>query len=232
MPKNSQIVISMKSLSKRFDDEAGVLDALKNINIEIVSGDFVAIMGPSGSGKSTLMNIIGLLDKATSGVFELDGVDIASLGQKQLAKLRRDKIGFVFQNFNLLPRLSVAQNVELPMVYAKKSAAERSKKVAEVLRKVGLSDKANNKSNRMSGGQVQRVAIARALTNNPSLILADEPTGNLDTKNGIEIMNLLRDLNKQGVTVIVVTHNPEVGDYANKVLMVRDGEIHNKQVKK
>jgi len=232
MPKNSQIVISMKSLSKRFDDEAGVLDALKNINIEIVSGDFVAIMGPSGSGKSTLMNIIGLLDKATSGVFELDGVDIASLGQKQLAKLRRDKIGFVFQSFNLLPRLSVAQNVELPMVYAKKSAAERSKKVAEVLRKVGLSDKANNKSNRMSGGQVQRVAIARALTNNPSLILADEPTGNLDTKNGIEIMNLLRDLNKQGVTVIVVTHNPEVGDYANKVLMVRDGEIHNKQVKK
>jgi putative ABC transport system ATP-binding protein len=232
MPKNSQIVISMKSLSKRFDDEAGVLDALKNINIEIVSGDFVAIMGPSGSGKSTLMNIIGLLDKATSGVFELDGVDIASLGQKQLAKLRRDKIGFVFQSFNLLPRLSVAQNVELPMVYAKKSAAERSKKVTEVLRKVGLSDKANNKSNRMSGGQVQRVAIARALTNNPSLILADEPTGNLDTKNGIEIMNLLRDLNKQGVTVIVVTHNPEVGDYANKVLMVRDGEIHNKQVKK
>ena len=232
MPKNSQIVISMRSLSKRFDDEAGVLDALKNINIEIVSGDFVAIMGPSGSGKSTLMNIIGLLDKATSGVFELDGVDIASLGQKQLAKLRRDKIGFVFQNFNLLPRLSVAQNVELPMVYAKKSAAERSKKVAEVLRKVGLSDKANNKSNRMSGGQVQRVAIARALTNSPSLILADEPTGNLDTKNGIEIMNLLRDLNKQGVTVIVVTHNPEVGDYANKILSVRDGEIHNKQVKK
>ena len=232
MPKNSQIVISMKSLSKRFDDEAGVLDALKNINIEIVSGDFVAIMGPSGSGKSTLMNIIGLLDKATSGVFELDGVDVASLGQKQLAKLRRDKIGFVFQNFNLLPRLSVAQNVELPMVYAKKRAAERSKKVAEVLRKVGLSDKANNKSNRMSGGQVQRVAIARALTNSPSLILADEPTGNLDTKNGIEIMNLLRDLNKQGVTVIVVTHNPEVGDYANKILSVRDGEIHNKQVKK
>jgi putative ABC transport system ATP-binding protein len=178
------------------------------------------------------MNIIGLLDKATSGVFELDGVDIASLGQKQLAKLRRDKIGFVFQSFNLLPRLSVAQNVELPMVYAKKSAAERSKKVAEVLKKVGLSDKANNKSNRMSGGQVQRVAIARALTNSPSLILADEPTGNLDTKNGIEIMNLLRDLNKQGVTVIVVTHNPEVGDYANKVLLVRDGEIHNKQVKK
>ncbi|MEI6716360.1 MAG: ABC transporter ATP-binding protein [Candidatus Saccharibacteria bacterium] len=232
MPKNSKIVISMKSLSKRFDDEAGVLDALKNINIEIASGDFVAIMGPSGSGKSTLMNIIGLLDKATSGVFELDGVDIASLGQKQLAKLRRDKIGFVFQSFNLLPRLSVAQNVELPMVYAKKSAAERSEKVAEVLRKVGLSDKANNKSNRMSGGQVQRVAIARALTNSPSLILADEPTGNLDTKNGIEIMNLLRDLNKQGVTVIVVTHNPEVGDYANKVLSVRDGEIHNKQVKK
>ncbi|MBA3679075.1 ABC transporter ATP-binding protein [Candidatus Saccharibacteria bacterium] len=213
----------MKSLGKRYDDEAGVLDALKGVNIEIVEGDFIAIMGPSGSGKSTLMNIIGLLDRPTSGVFLLDDVDIATLSEKKLAELRRDKIGFVFQSFNLLPRLNVAQNVELPMVYAKKSKAERSKKVAEVLKKVGLADKAKNKSNRLSGGQIQRVAIARALTNNPSLILADEPTGNLDTKTGVEIMNLLRDLNKQGVTIVVVTHNPEVGDYANKIVMVRDG---------
>ncbi len=216
----------MKSVGKRFDDEAGVLDALKDVNLEIYAGDFVAIMGPSGSGKSTLMNIIGLLDKATSGVFMLDDVDIASLSQKQLAVLRRDKIGFVFQNFNLLPRLNVAQNVELPMVYAKKSKTERKQKIAEVLKKVGLEDKAKSRSNRMSGGQVQRVAIARALTNDPSLILADEPTGNLDTKTGIEIMNLLKDLNKQGVTIVVVTHNPEVGDYANKIVMVRDGLLH------
>lgn len=227
MSKNNQkTVIYMKSLGKRFDDEAGVLDALKDINLEILAGDFVAIMGPSGSGKSTLMNIIGLLDKPTSGVFMLDDVDIASLGEKQLATLRRDKIGFVFQNFNLLPRLNVAQNVELPMVYAKKSKSARKQKIAEVLKKVGLEDKAKSRSNRMSGGQVQRVAIARALTNNPSLILADEPTGNLDTKTGIEIMNLLRDLNKQGVTIVVVTHNPEVGDYANKIVMVRDGLLH------
>lgn len=227
MSKNSKkTVIYMKSVGKRFDDEAGVLDALKDVNLEIYAGDFVAIMGPSGSGKSTLMNIIGLLDKATSGVFMLDDVDIASLSQKQLAVLRRDKIGFVFQNFNLLPRLNVAQNVELPMVYAKKSKTERKQKIAEVLKKVGLEDKAKSRSNRMSGGQVQRVAIARALTNDPSLILADEPTGNLDTKTGIEIMNLLKDLNKQGVTIVVVTHNPEVGDYANKIVMVRDGLLH------
>lgn len=224
-------VIFMKDLGKRYDDEAGVLDALKNINLEINSGDFIAIMGPSGSGKSTLMNIIGLLDRPTSGTFLLDDVDITTLSEKKLAKLRRDKLGFVFQSFNLLPRLTVFQNVELPMVYAKKNKAERKARVAEVLKKVGLADKANNRSNRMSGGQIQRVAIARALTNNPSLILADEPTGNLDTKTGVEIMNLLKDLNKMGVTIVVVTHNPEIGEYANKVVWVRDGLLHNKKVK-
>jgi putative ABC transport system ATP-binding protein len=227
--KPTKTVIYMKELGKRYDDEAGVLDALKNINLEVKDGDFVAIMGPSGSGKSTLMNIIGLLDKPTSGVFLLDDVDIATLNQKKLARLRRDKIGFVFQSFNLLPRLNVAQNVELPMVYARKGKAERKAKVAEVLGKVGLADKAKNRSNRMSGGQVQRVAIARALTNNPSLILADEPTGNLDTKTGEEIMNLLKDLNKQGVTIVLVTHNPEIGKYANKVVWVRDGLLTHKK---
>ena len=222
----------MKGLGKRYDDEAGVLDALKGVDLDIKQGDFLAIMGPSGSGKSTLMNIIGLLDKPTSGVFLLDDVDIATLSQKKLARLRRDKIGFVFQSFNLLPRLNVAQNVELPMVYAKKSKAERKAKVLEVLKKVGLEDKIKSRSNRMSGGQVQRVAIARALTNNPSLILADEPTGNLDTKTGIEILNLFQALNKQGVTIVLVTHNPEVGEYANKVIWVRDGEVHRRQVPK
>ncbi len=228
--KKSHNVIYMKSLSKRYDDEAGVLDALKGINLEIKDGDFIAIMGPSGSGKSTLMNIIGLLDRPTAGVFLLDDVDIATLSEKELARLRRDKIGFVFQSFNLLPRLNVFQNVELPMVYARKSKSERKLKVAEVLEKVGLADKAKNRSNRMSGGQIQRVAIARALTNNPSLILADEPTGNLDTKTGEEIMDLLKSLNQQGVTIVLVTHNPEVGKYANKIVWVKDGLLTKKKV--
>lgn len=230
LPAPPKTVIYMKSLGKRYDDEAGILDALVGVNLEVKQGDFLAIMGPSGSGKSTLMNIIGLLDRPTSGVYLLDDVDITTLSEKKLARLRRDKIGFVFQNFNLLPRLNVSQNVELPMVYAKKSKSERAKKVAEVLKMVDLSDKAQNRSNRMSGGQVQRVAIARALTNNPSLILADEPTGNLDTKTGVEIMQLLERLNKQGVTIVVVTHNPEVGEYANKIVWVRDGVLHKKKV--
>ncbi len=217
-------------MGKRYDDDAGVLDALKGVDLSIEQGDFVAIMGPSGSGKSTLMNIIGLLDQPTSGEYLLDDVDTTTLSEKKLAKLRRDKIGFVFQSFNLLPRLNVAQNVELPMVYAKRSKHDRRQKVAEVLKMVGLEDKAKSRSNRMSGGQVQRVAIARALTNDPSLILADEPTGNLDTKTGSEIMNLLKELNKQGVTIVVVTHNSEVGRYANKVVWVRDGELHHKKV--
>ncbi len=228
--KKQHNVIYMKSLSKRYDDEAGVLDALKGINLEVKDGDFIAIMGPSGSGKSTLMNIIGLLDRPTEGVFLLDDVDIATLSEKNLARLRRDKIGFVFQSFNLLPRLNVAQNVELPMVYAKKSKSERKQKVSEVLEKVGLADKAKNRSNRMSGGQVQRAAIARALTNDPSLILADEPTGNLDTKTGEEIMDLLRSLNQQGVTIVLVTHNPEVGKYANKIVWVKDGLLTKKRL--
>ncbi len=231
MKKNKiQNVIVMNKMGKRYDDDAGVLDALKGVELTITQGDFVAIMGPSGSGKSTLMNIIGLLDQPTSGEYLLDGVDTISLNEKKLARLRRDKIGFVFQSFNLLPRLNVAQNVELPMVYAKKSKHERKNKVVEVLKMVGLLDKAKSRSNRMSGGQVQRVAIARALTNNPSLILADEPTGNLDTKTGTEIMNLLKELNKKGVTIVVVTHNSEVGRYANKIVWVRDGELHNKRV--
>lgn len=217
-------------MGKRYDDDAGVLDALKGVDLSIEQGDFVAIMGPSGSGKSTLMNIIGLLDQPTSGEYLLDDVDTTTLSEKKLAKLRRDKIGFVFQSFNLLPRLNVAQNVELPMVYAKRSKHDRRQKVAEVLKMVGLEDKAKSRSNRMSGGQVQRVAIARALTNDPSLILADEPTGNLDTKTGSEIMNLLKELNKQGVTIVVVTHNSEVGRYANKLVWVRDGELHHKKV--
>lgn len=226
----SHNVIEITKMGKRYDDDAGTLDALKNIDLSIQEGDFLAIMGPSGSGKSTLMNIIGLLDKPTAGKYILDGVDITTLSEKQLAHLRSNKIGFVFQDFNLLPRLNVAQNVELPMVYAKKSKQYRKNKVIETLKLVGLSEKSKNRSNRMSGGQIQRVAIARALTNNPSIILADEPTGNLDTKTGNEIMQLLKKLNEQGVTVVVITHNDEVGKFANKLVWVRDGELRNKKV--
>lgn len=223
MPKNSKTVLGLKKLTKRYDDEAGVYDALRGIDLKIQEGEFVAIMGPSGSGKSTLMNIIGLLDRPTKGVYLLDGVDTSGLSNKDIARLRRDKIGFVFQNFNLLPRLNVMQNVEMPLIYKHTPKRERKARVVQVLKQVGLADKVKNRPNRMSGGQVQRVAIARALINEPSLILADEPTGNLDTKTGEEIMDLLTNLNKKGATIVVVTHNPEVTAYADRVVTVRDG---------
>ena len=194
-------------------------------NGDVYEGEFINIMGPSGSGKSTLMNIIGLLDRPTKGTYLIDGVDINKLSSKELAKLRRDKIGFVFQNFNLLPRLNLSQNVEMPLIYKKLPMRKRKEKVLEVLKKVGLEDKIKNRPNRLSGGQVQRAAIARALINDPSIILADEPTGNLDTKTGAEIMNLLKELNRQGVTVVLVTHNPELSEYASKTIIVRDGKI-------
>lgn len=222
---NTPIVIDLKNLSKRYDDEAGVYDALKKIDLKVYEGEFINIMGPSGSGKSTLMNIIGLLDRPTKGTYLIDGVDINKLSPKEMAKLRRDKIGFVFQNFNLLPRLNLSQNVEMPLIYKKLPMRKRKEKVLEVLKKVGLEDKIKNRPNRLSGGQVQRAAIARALINDPSIILADEPTGNLDTKTGAEIMNLLKELNRQGVTVVLVTHNPELSEYASKTIIVRDGKI-------
>lgn len=233
MEKNkSEIVIELTKLAKRYDDEAGVYDALKEVELKVKAGEFLAVMGPSGSGKSTLMNIIGLLDRPTAGDYLLDGVDTNTLSDKDLAKLRRDRIGFIFQNFNLLPRLSIMQNVELPLVYEKIRTAERKRRVREVLSEVGLLDKIDSKPNRVSGGQVQRAAIARALINKPSLILADEPTGNLDTKTGIEIMELLKKLNSSGVTIILVTHNPELSHYASRVVEVRDGLLTEKEVKK
>lgn len=233
MEKNkSEIVIELTKLAKRYDDEAGVYDALKEVELKVRAGEFLAVMGPSGSGKSTLMNIIGLLDRPTAGDYLLDGVDTNTLSDKDLAKLRRDRIGFIFQNFNLLPRLSIMQNVELPLVYEKIRTAERKRRVREVLSEVGLLDKIDSKPNRVSGGQVQRAAIARALINKPSLILADEPTGNLDTKTGIEIMELLKKLNNSGVTIILVTHNPELSHYASRIVEVRDGLLTEKEVKK
>lgn len=223
--KATKPVIQLKNLAKRYDDEAGVYDALRGVDLTVQEGEFVAIMGPSGSGKSTLMNIIGLLDRPTHGDYFLDGVDTNKFSDRKLANFRRDKIGFIFQNFNLLPRFNLLQNVELPLIYKKVGAKKRKLKVAEVLKSVGLADKLKNRPNRLSGGQIQRAAIARALINNPSIVLADEPTGNLDSKTGIEIMELLKDLNKKGVTIVVVTHNPEVSDYANRTIIVKDGKI-------
>jgi putative ABC transport system ATP-binding protein len=226
MSKNKPTdAITLGNLSKRFDDEAGIYDALKGIDLTVHKGEFVAIMGPSGSGKSTLMNIIGLLDRPTQGTYLLDGVDTNSLSNQDLAKLRRDKIGFVFQNFNLLPRLNIRQNVEMPLIYKRVAAKEREDKVIKALSSVGLLDKINNRPNRMSGGQIQRAAIARALINDPSIILADEPTGNLDTKTGKEIMNIIKSLNNKGATIILVTHNPEVSHFADRTIVVRDGLI-------
>ena len=226
MSKNKPTdAITLGNLSKRFDDEAGIYDALKGIDLTVHKGEFVAIMGPSGSGKSTLMNIIGFLDRPTQGTYLLDGVDTNSLSNQDLAKLRRDKIGFVFQNFNLLPRLNIRQNVEMPLIYKRVAAKEREDKVIKALSSVGLLDKINNRPNRMSGGQIQRAAIARALINDPSIILADEPTGNLDTKTGKEIMNIIKSLNNKGATIILVTHNPEVSHFADRTIVVRDGLI-------
>jgi putative ABC transport system ATP-binding protein len=223
--KTVKPVIQLKNLAKRYDDEAGVYDALKGVDLTVEEGEFVAIMGPSGSGKSTLMNIIGLLDRPTHGDYYLDGVDTNKFSDRKLANFRRDKIGFIFQNFNLLPRFNLLQNVELPLIYKKVGAKKRKLEVAEVLKSVGLADKLKNRPNRLSGGQVQRAAIARALINNPSIVLADEPTGNLDSKTGTEIMELLKDLNKKGVTIVVVTHNPEVSEYANRTIIVKDGKV-------
>jgi putative ABC transport system ATP-binding protein len=226
MQKNDkEIVIELKQLTKRYDDEAGVFDALKGIDLKVEKGEFVSIIGPSGSGKSTLMNILGLLDRPTKGKYLLDGQDTNQFNNKQLARFRRDKIGFVFQNFNLMPRLNLMQNVELPLIYKRIRPKLRREKVKEVLTSVGLGDKLSNRPNRLSGGQIQRAAIARALINQPSIILADEPTGNLDSKTGIDIMELLKKLNDSGSTIVVVTHNPEVSAYANRIVTVKDGEV-------
>jgi putative ABC transport system ATP-binding protein len=225
MPNKKNIVIKIDKIKKRYDDEAGVLNALKGVDMQVKEGDFVAIMGPSGSGKSTLMNLIGLLDRPTNGKYFLDNIDTSSLSDKQLSRLRRDKIGFIFQTFNLLPKLNIVQNTELPMVYKGISYKERRQKATKILKNLGLGDKAKSKINRLSGGQIQRAAIARALVNDPSLILADEPTGNLDSKTSDEVMRVLTSLNDQGVTIVVVTHSAEIAAYAKRTVRVKDGRI-------
>jgi putative ABC transport system ATP-binding protein len=222
-------VVQMRAISKIFDANGAPFQALDDISFDIHRGEMVAIMGPSGSGKSTLMTIVGLLDVPTSGSYMLDGEDVSSLNRKQQAHVRNNKLGFVFQNFNLLPRLDALKNVALPLVYGRVDAKERDERARAALEAVGLGNKLHSRPNELSGGQKQRVAIARALVSNPRMVLADEPTGALDTKTGREILELFRTLNReQGLTLVVVTHDPEIGRQMDRVIGLRDGRLtHN-----
>ncbi len=223
-------MIELKNIFKDYSQENLVVSVLKDISLTISEGEYVAIMGPSGSGKSTLMNIIGCLDKATSGVYELDGVDISKLDDEHLSEIRLNSIGFVFQNFQLLPRQSALDNVALPLIYAGVKKEERKKRALEALKKVGLEDRADFKPNQLSGGQKQRVAIARAIVNHPKILLADEPTGALDSKSGKSIMELFKALNDEGVTVVMITHDQNVANHAKRGFHIIDGEISSMEV--
>ncbi|MCI1930142.1 MAG: ABC transporter ATP-binding protein [Clostridia bacterium] len=226
-------IIRITNLEKVYDTGSVQVKALKGINFLVNEGEYVAIMGQSGSGKSTLMNILGCLDRPTSGTYLLDGEDVSSYSDDKLSWLRNKKIGFVFQSFNLISRTSSIKNVELPMIYAKVPATQRRKKAQELLEKVGLSQRMDHMPNELSGGQRQRVAIARALANDPPLILADEPTGNLDTASSVEIMELFTKLNNEGATVIIVTHEDDIAQFTKRIIRFRDGEIiSDSEVKK
>ena len=218
-------VIEIAGLYKDYDTPAGVFPVLKDVNLTIDEGDYVAIMGPSGSGKSTFMNILGCLDRPTKGEYKLDNQSVKSLDRNELAKLRNKTIGFVFQGFNLLARSSLLDNVSLPLVYASDSKSLRDQKSKQLLEKVGLGKYLHSKPNQISGGQQQRVAIARALVNQPRIILADEPTGNLDSKTSEEIMALFDSLNKEGITIIIVTHENDIADHASRQVRFLDGKI-------
>ncbi len=218
-------MITLTDITKSYQMGPNTFQALKGITLTVEEGDFVAIMGPSGSGKSTLMHIIGALDIPTSGKYILDGEPVEKLSEDELADIRNRKIGFVFQSFNLLPRMSILKNVALPLAYADDPG--RMEKAKKMLELVGLGSKLENKSNEISGGQVQRVAVARALVTNPRLLLADEPTGNLDTKTGDEIMHFFTQLNKDGHTIVMVTHEPEIAAHAKRVITLRDGLVHS-----
>jgi len=221
----NNVVVQVKEVKKIYRMGEVEVAALQNISLEVKKGEFVSMMGPSGCGKSTLMHIVGCLDRPTSGHVLLDDVDIDELDDDRLADIRNKKVGFVFQTFNLLPKLNAVENIELPLIYAGMSFEARRKKAIELLAMVGLEKRAYHKPTELSGGQSQRIAIARALANNPSIILADEPTGNLDSKSGADIIHLFKELNSQGITLIIVTHDQEIADQSKRIVRLKDGLI-------
>ena len=219
------MIITVDNINKTYKNGSLELQVLKNISFKVDKGEFLAIMGSSGSGKSTMMNILGCLDNQYEGKYILDGIDISKSSENELSEIRNKKIGFIFQSFNLLPRLTALENVELPLVYSSVPKEERHKRANELLEMVGLKDRTHHRPNELSGGQRQRVAIARALVNNPSIILADEPTGNLDSKSEAEIIEILQKLNKMGKTIVIVTHEPNIGEIVQRKIVFKDGEI-------
>ncbi|EJL29170.1 ABC transporter ATP-binding protein [Brevibacillus sp. BC25] len=218
-------MLNIEGLTKQYKTDELELFALQNVNIHVAQGEFVAIVGPSGSGKSTFMNMLGCLDRPTSGSYVLDGIDVTQLKDSGLAQVRNQKIGFVFQSFHLLPRATSLRNVELPMMYAGVGMTERKKRAKAALQRVGLGQRMDHKPTQLSGGQRQRVAIARALVNQPAILLADEPTGNLDSRSSIEIMAIFQELHAQGVTILLVTHEADIAQHAERVITFRDGHI-------
>ena len=218
-------VISINDLKKTYVMGVEEVHALKSITLDVMQNEYMALMGPSGSGKSTLMNLLGCLDSPTSGTYYLNGENVSAMSDSELAEIRNKEIGFVFQTFNLLPRLSTLDNVALPLVYAGMSKSERDDRAESVLESVGLGDRITHKPNELSGGQRQRVAIARALVNDPAIILADEPTGNLDTKTSIEIMEIFEKIHENGNTIIVVTHEPDIAEHCHRIVRLRDGLV-------